>query len=211
MPDVSFTNLLVVAAVGSPRPVRAVASPQRLLVTPRTSFRPCVPIRRIGVAIRRNVVDSGKMNSDPGRLPLPGTIQKRQQRRPVPVEEVTSVDAMAPANAREALDMVRAGLGYLAAADTTQLPAATQAGCLRELGAGRRGPHRRAGVDPAMPLPAWLSWCLLSSGPTPCDARLRRAAGRVGHSSWEISCTTIVEEDPPHHRCRALCAAWPIL
>ena len=29
--------------------------------------------------------------------------------------------------------MVRAGLGYLAAADATQLPAATQAGCLREL------------------------------------------------------------------------------
>ena len=40
---------------------------------------------------------------------------------------------MAPANAREALDMVRAGLGYLAAADAAQLPAATQAGCLREL------------------------------------------------------------------------------
>ena len=38
-----------------------------------------------------------------------------------------------PANAREALDMVRAGLGYLAAADPAQLPAATQAGCLREL------------------------------------------------------------------------------
>ena len=40
---------------------------------------------------------------------------------------------MAPANAREALDMVRAGLGYLAAADAAQLPAATQAECLREL------------------------------------------------------------------------------
>ena len=39
----------------------------------------------------------------------------------------------APANAREALDMVRAGLGYLAAADATQLAAATQAECLREL------------------------------------------------------------------------------
>ena len=35
--------------------------------------------------------------------------------------------ANAPANAREALDMVRAGLGYLAAADAAQLPAATQA------------------------------------------------------------------------------------
>ena len=41
--------------------------------------------------------------------------------------------ATAPANAREALDMVRAGLGYLAAADAAQLPAATQAECLREL------------------------------------------------------------------------------
>ena len=41
--------------------------------------------------------------------------------------------AAAPADARDALDMVRAGLGYLAAADATQLPAATQAECLREL------------------------------------------------------------------------------
>ncbi|HEY1325096.1 MAG TPA: DUF222 domain-containing protein [Streptosporangiaceae bacterium] len=39
----------------------------------------------------------------------------------------------APASAREALDMVRAGLGYLADADATQLAAATQAECLREL------------------------------------------------------------------------------
>jgi hypothetical protein len=41
--------------------------------------------------------------------------------------------AEAPACAREALDMVRAGLGYLAAADAAQLPVATQAECLREL------------------------------------------------------------------------------
>jgi hypothetical protein len=40
---------------------------------------------------------------------------------------------MAPADAREALDMIRAGLGYLAAADPGQLPVATQAECLREL------------------------------------------------------------------------------
>jgi uncharacterized protein DUF222 len=39
----------------------------------------------------------------------------------------------APASVREALDMVRAGLGYLAATDAAQLPAATQAECLREL------------------------------------------------------------------------------
>ena len=38
-----------------------------------------------------------------------------------------------PASTREALDMVRAGLGYLAAADAARLPAATQAECLREL------------------------------------------------------------------------------
>ena len=39
----------------------------------------------------------------------------------------------AQASAREALDMVRAGLAYLAAADAAQLSAATQADCLREL------------------------------------------------------------------------------
>ena len=39
----------------------------------------------------------------------------------------------APACAREALDMVRAGLGYLAAADAAQLSTASQAECLREL------------------------------------------------------------------------------
>ena len=39
----------------------------------------------------------------------------------------------APASVREALDMVRAGLDYLAAADAAQLSAATQAECLRKL------------------------------------------------------------------------------
>jgi len=39
----------------------------------------------------------------------------------------------APASAREALDLVRAGLGYLAAADATALAAAEQAECLRGL------------------------------------------------------------------------------
>jgi hypothetical protein len=43
------------------------------------------------------------------------------------------VGAADPADAREALDMIRAGLGYLAAADPAQLPTATQAECLREL------------------------------------------------------------------------------
>jgi len=40
---------------------------------------------------------------------------------------------IAPASVREALDMVHAGLGYLAAADAAQLSTATQAECLYEL------------------------------------------------------------------------------
>jgi hypothetical protein len=43
------------------------------------------------------------------------------------------VSTTAPADAREALDMIRAGLGYLASADPARLPAVTQAECLREL------------------------------------------------------------------------------
>ena len=39
----------------------------------------------------------------------------------------------APASASEAMDMVRAGLGYLAAADATAMAAETQAECLRML------------------------------------------------------------------------------
>src|SRR5436190_23632726 len=69
-------------------------------------------------------------NSDP--RDAPGYEENRQQQRLAPVEEVAQVGS-APASAREALDMVRAGLGYLAAADIGQLAAATQAGCLREL------------------------------------------------------------------------------
>ena len=42
-------------------------------------------------------------------------------------------NAPAFASVREALDMVHAGLGYLAAADPAQLSATTQAECLREL------------------------------------------------------------------------------
>ena len=44
--------------------------------------------------------------------------------------------------------MVRAGLGYLAAADAAQLPAATQAECLRELEQDAAIADRGAGVDP---------------------------------------------------------------
>ena len=39
----------------------------------------------------------------------------------------------APASASEAMEMVHAGLGWLAAADATQLGAETQARCLRML------------------------------------------------------------------------------
>jgi hypothetical protein len=54
----------------------------------------------------------------------------REQHR----EEVARMSTLtAPASAREALDMVRAGLVYLAAADPTTLPTETQADCLREL------------------------------------------------------------------------------
>jgi hypothetical protein len=50
------------------------------------------------------------------------------------VEEVTPVGtAPAFASVSEAIDMARAALGYLAAADATQLAAATQAECLRGL------------------------------------------------------------------------------
>jgi hypothetical protein len=50
------------------------------------------------------------------------------------VEEVIQVGT-APdfASVSEALDMVQAALSYLAAADAAQLPAATQAECLRRL------------------------------------------------------------------------------
>jgi hypothetical protein len=39
----------------------------------------------------------------------------------------------APVNASEALEMVRAGMGFLAAADATAMPAAVQAQCLQVL------------------------------------------------------------------------------
>ena len=94
--------------------------------------------------------------------------------------------AAAPASAREALDMVRAGLGYLAAADPAQLGAATQAGCLRELEqhdamatAARAGflaaftagqGHAGDGDSSA------VSWLIHRTGIT------RGAA--VGHSAW---------------------------
>jgi hypothetical protein len=91
-----------------------------------------------------------------------------------------------PASAREALEMVRAGLGYLAAADATQLPAATQAECLAELErddaaatAARAGflAAFTAGQGPAGDGDySAVSWLIHRTGIT------RGAA--VGHSAW---------------------------
>ena len=94
--------------------------------------------------------------------------------------------AAAPANAREALDMIRAGLGYLAAADAAQLPAAVQAECLRELEqhdamatAARAGflAAFTAGQGPAGDGDySAVSWLIHRTGITKGAA--------VGHSAW---------------------------
>ena len=94
--------------------------------------------------------------------------------------------APAFASVREALDMVRAGLGYLAAADAAQLPAAVQAEALRELeqhdamaAAARAGflAAFTAGAGPAGDGDySAVSWLIHRTGIT------RGAA--VGHSAW---------------------------
>jgi hypothetical protein len=100
---------------------------------------------------------------------------------------VTQVSAApAFASAGEALDMVRAGLGYLAAADAAQLPAATQAEVLRKLEqhdavatAARAGflAAFTAGAGPAGDGDySAVSWLIHRTGIT------RGAA--VGHSAW---------------------------
>jgi hypothetical protein len=96
------------------------------------------------------------------------------------------VSTTAPADAREALDMVRVGLGYLAAADPGRLPAATQAEALRELEqhdamatAARAGflAAFTAGQGPAGDGDySAVSWLIHRTGIT------RGAA--VGHSAW---------------------------
>jgi len=90
------------------------------------------------------------------------------------------------ASAGEALDMVRAGLGYLAAADAARLPAAVQAQVLRELeqtdamaAAARAGflAAFTAGAGPAGDGDySAVSWLIHRTGIT------RGAA--VGHSAW---------------------------
>ena len=92
----------------------------------------------------------------------------------------------APACAREAMDMVRAGLGYLAAADANQLSATTQAECLRELEqAGAVATAARAAVLAAFTAGqgyagdaeySAVSWLVHQTGIT------RGAA--VGHAAW---------------------------
>ena len=92
----------------------------------------------------------------------------------------------APVNAREALDMVRAGLGYLAAADPAQLPAATQAEVLRELEQDDAMPTAaRAGFLAAFTAgqgPAGdgdysaVSWLIHRTGIT--------SGAAVGHTAW---------------------------
>src|SRR6201986_3057596 len=93
---------------------------------------------------------------------------------------------MAPADAREALDRIRAGQGYLAAAAPAQRPAAPQAECLRELEqhdamatAARAGflAAFTAGQGPAGDGDSSaVSWLIHRTGIT------RGAA--VGHSAW---------------------------
>ncbi len=92
----------------------------------------------------------------------------------------------APACAREALDMVRSGLGYLAAADANQLSTATQAECLRELEqAGAVATAARAAVLAGFTAGqgcagdaeySAVSWLMHRTGIT------RGAA--VGHAAW---------------------------
>src|SRR5438132_86829 len=101
--------------------------------------------------------------------------------------------------------MVRAGLGYLAAADATQLPAETQAGCLRELEqhdamatAARAGflAAFTAGQGPAGDGDySAVSWLIHRTGIT------RGAA--VGHSAW-------AKRVPTHPRVLAALAAGTV-
>ena len=100
--------------------------------------------------------------------------------------------APAFASVGEAMDMVRAGLGYLAAADAAQLPAATQAECLRGLEQhDAMATAARAGFLAAFTAGqghagdgdySAVSWLIHRTGIT------RGAA--IGHSAWAKRVTT---------------------
>ena len=111
----------------------------------------------------------------------------------------------APADAREALDMVRAGLEYLTAADAARLPVTTQAECLRELeqtdamAAAARAWFLAAFTAGAGPAGdgdySAVSWLIHRTGIT------RGAA--VGHSAW-------AKRVPAHPRVLAALAAGQV-
>jgi hypothetical protein len=72
-----------------------------------------------------------KSNSDPRDMP---EMRRTARSSDCPVEEVTRMGtAPAFASVDEAMEMARAALGYLAAADATALAAVTQAEALRTL------------------------------------------------------------------------------
>ncbi len=79
------------------------------------------------------------MKNKPGRRSRRKAATRHPPPAAMPQEEVTTEVTTAPApapafaSAREAAEVVRAGLGFLAAADATQLAAETQAHCLQIL------------------------------------------------------------------------------
>ena len=99
----------------------------------------------------------------------------------------------APASAREAMDMVQAGLSYLAAADAAQLAAETQAECLRGLEraeavltAGRASVlsaftvGKGYSADADYSARAWLMHRTgITRGPRPAIPRGRSGPGRI--------------------------------
>ena len=163
-------------------------------LVPQNSFQSCVPISRDWRGFPGKCRSRGvESNSDPRSLPLRG--------RPEPPAAATSPRRggdprwVQPRHrAREALDMVRAGLGYLAAADAAQLPAATQAECLARARAGRRGRdggagrvpgrvHRRGGARRGRGLQRGV----LADPPDRDHPRRRRRAQRLGQAGRHAS------------------------
>src|SRR5690349_15946816 len=130
--------------------------------------------------------------------------------------------------------MIRAGLGYLAAADPAQLPAATQAECLRELeqhdamaAAARAGflAAFTAGQGPAgdgdSSAVSWLihrtgitrgaavghsAWAKRTAAHPTVLAAL--AAGEVSESAERLICLW-TDKLPPQYRTRRTSSCWP--